>query len=119
MTDLDPSLADLNRHVVVGEQRSVARHGTKVVRAGFLERHIHGPFVVRRRFRNQVRGDVRLGAPIRNRVAGKWVIPATRALRQPGGEFAGVIVAGVDPRYFERVWTLEDEIAGLSIALAA
>ena len=67
--------------------------------------------------RNSPGSPFHLGAPLRNRSTGEWFIPATRALRGVNGEFAGVIVGAVDPRFFERVWTLENAIPDLSIAL--
>jgi PAS domain S-box-containing protein len=67
--------------------------------------------------RNSPGSPFHFGAPLRNRSTGEWFIPATRALRRANGEFAGVIVGAVDPRFFERVWTLDNAIADLSIAL--
>ncbi len=55
--------------------------------------------------------------PIRNRVAGKWIIPATRTVRTTSGDFAGVIVAAIDPLFFHRVWALDEEIPRLSMTL--
>ena len=59
----------------------------------------------------------RFDLPIRNRVANKWIIPATLTVRTAHGAFDGVIVAAVDPLYFHRVWALNEEIPGLSITL--
>ena len=55
--------------------------------------------------------------PIRNRVADKWVIPAARTVRTVDGEFAGVVVAAIDPLFFNRVWALDEEIPKLSMTL--
>ena len=55
--------------------------------------------------------------PIRNRVANKWIIPAARTVRTTNGDFAGVIVAAIDPLFFNRVWALDEEIPKLSMTL--
>ena len=65
---------------------------------------------------NPARGFT-VGAPIRNRVTNNWIIPVTRGLRIPTGEFAGVILAGLDPMYFSRVWALGEEIPKLTMTL--
>ena len=57
------------------------------------------------------------GAPIRSNTVSKWIIPVTRAVRGPGGEFAGVIVAAVDPMYFDRVWALDGKSRTLRVTL--
>jgi PAS domain S-box-containing protein len=57
------------------------------------------------------------GAPIRNRVSGKWVIPVTLPVRGPAGEFEGVMVAGVDSLFFTRVWAIDGELPKLSMTL--
>ncbi len=61
--------------------------------------------------------DFEFGRPIRNRVEGRWIIPATLGLRKADGTFAGLIVAGVDPLFFDRVWAIEKNIPKLSITL--
>ena len=45
-----------------------------------------------------------LGAPVRGRTTGTWGLPATRPIRAAGGVFAGIIAAGVQPDYFDRLW---------------
>jgi len=67
--------------------------------------------------RDTQRTGLDIGAPIRNRTAGKWIIPVTRAVRGPGGEFAGLIVAALDPMFFDRVWSVDDDIEKLSVTL--
>jgi PAS domain S-box-containing protein len=49
--------------------------------------------------------------------AGEWFIPVVHGRRHPNGEFAGLIVGKMDPRFFDRAWTFDSEIAGVSIAL--
>ena len=45
-----------------------------------------------------------LGSPVRSRVTGQWLISAARPLHSPSGAFAGVLVAGLYPPYFDRLW---------------
>ena len=58
-----------------------------------------------------------LGTPVRSRATGEWLLPASRSVRLPSGEFAGVILASVNPHFFDRVWTVEGTIKGQSTAL--
>lgn len=44
-----------------------------------------------------------LSAVVRSRTTGTWLISASRPLRTPDGAFAGVIVAAVEPPYFDRL----------------
>ncbi len=46
-----------------------------------------------------------IGAPVLGRVSGKWSIQFTRRVHDRGGQFIGIIVASVDPFYFQRFWT--------------
>ena len=55
--------------------------------------------------------------PLKNRPAGRWVIPATQTVYTADAEFAGVIEAAVDPLFFDRVWTLENHIPTLTVTL--
>ena len=58
-------------------------------------------------------------APIRARAtaAQEWIIPVSQALWRPNGEFDGVILGNVDVAYFDRVWTVADDLEGLAISL--
>jgi PAS domain-containing protein len=58
-----------------------------------------------------------LGPPVRGRVSGAWMISASRPLISAKGDFAGVMVASVEPPYFERLWNSADLGTGGSIAL--
>ncbi len=58
-----------------------------------------------------------LGAPIRARSTGEWIIPVSQPLRRANGEFAGVIVASMDPSYFGRLWTNDKTIEEQSTTL--
>ena len=62
------------------------------------------------------------GAPLKRNgsaAPNEWVLPVAHAWRKSGGGLAGVIVGLMDPMFFDKAWTLDSEIAGLSIALAA
>ena len=58
-----------------------------------------------------------LGAPIRARSTAEWIIPASRPLLLANGDFAGVIVASLDPIYFGHLWTNEQTIEAQATAL--
>ncbi len=61
------------------------------------------------------------GTPLRRAGAATndWVLPVAHAWRRANGELAGAIVGLMDPQFFDKAWTLDSEIAGLSIALTA
>ena len=73
------------------------------------------PYFIRHRDDPTV--EFMVGAPLRGRFTGAWVLPATRGLRLPSGEFVGVIVAALDPRFFDRVWTVESSMPEQATAL--
>lgn len=58
-----------------------------------------------------------IGLPVRSRTSGAWFISAAWPLRSPTGSFAGVIVAAVEPTYFQKLWEGVDLGAGGSITL--
>jgi PAS domain S-box-containing protein len=58
-----------------------------------------------------------LGAPIQARTTADWILPASRALKDANGAFDGVIVGGVDPYFFVRVWNVGKDIAGQATTL--
>jgi signal transduction histidine kinase len=45
-----------------------------------------------------------VGQPLRSRVAGVWFASFSRRINQPDGSFGGIVVAAVEPRYFERFY---------------
>ncbi|RYX94982.1 MAG: PAS domain S-box protein [Comamonadaceae bacterium] len=45
-----------------------------------------------------------VSAPVRSRVTGRWVISASRPLRDALGNVTGVVVAGLEPPYFDKLW---------------
>ena len=57
------------------------------------------------------RGGARAGAE-------EWFIPVVHGWRRPSSEFAGLIVGLMDPQFFDKAWTFDSEIAGVSIALS-
>ena len=58
-----------------------------------------------------------LADPVRSRTTGAWLISATRPLRDGAGNFRGVIVAAVEPPYFDRLWRSINLGEGGAIAL--
>jgi PAS domain S-box-containing protein len=58
-----------------------------------------------------------VSAAVRSRSSGTWQINASRPIRTPGGALAGVIVAAVDPSYFDQLWSGIDLGPGGAIAL--
>ena len=55
--------------------------------------------------------------PLRSRITGATLLPITRSWRDADGKLLGVIVAAVDPHYFDRVWRSEEPGKDASIAL--
>ncbi|MBI2771656.1 MAG: PAS domain-containing protein [Burkholderiales bacterium] len=45
-----------------------------------------------------------VGPVVRSRSTGSWLISASRPLRNARGEITGVIVAAIEPPYFQEVW---------------
>jgi len=58
-----------------------------------------------------------LGAPILSRTTGTWLIPATRPLRRSDGRIERLIVAAVEPPYFDSLWRGLEVGDGGSVAL--
>lgn len=46
-----------------------------------------------------------IGKPVLGRVSGKWSIQLSRKITSPDGETSGVIVASLDPYYFQQFWS--------------
>lgn len=43
-----------------------------------------------------------IGKPVLGRVSGKWIVPMTRRINQPGGSFGGVVFMAVNPKFFAK-----------------
>lgn len=59
--------------------------------------------------------EFRLAEPLRD----TGLIPVMLPWRRSNGEFLGVVVGLMDPRYFDAVWAFDSEIEGLSIGLVS
>jgi diguanylate cyclase (GGDEF)-like protein/PAS domain S-box-containing protein len=62
----------------------------------------------REHFRAHVPADTKniyIGKPLFVRSSAHWLIPISRRLNTPGGQFAGVLVMLVDPEYFARYFS--------------
>lgn len=59
-----------------------------------------------------------LGAPVKSRVTGHWIIPVSRRINATDGSFAGVLLATVDVGYFQEFYRKFDIGTQGSIALA-
>ncbi len=46
--------------------------------------------------------------PVKSRITGAWMLPATRSWVAADGRFRGVIVAAIDPGFFARTWTADE-----------
>src|SRR5262249_54620537 len=49
-----------------------------------------------------------VSAPVKSRVTGRWTIYLARAINSPEGKLLGVILAGVELRYFEQIFQAID-----------
>ncbi len=49
-----------------------------------------------------------IGKPVLGKVSGRWTLPLSRAIRNAEGESLGVVVASLDPGYFEEVYKQVD-----------
>ncbi|MBT9501515.1 MAG: PAS domain S-box protein [Burkholderiaceae bacterium] len=58
-----------------------------------------------------------LGAPILSRTTGTWSIPATRPIRRGDGSIAWLLVAAIEPPYFDSLWRGLEVGAGGSVSL--
>jgi signal transduction histidine kinase len=60
-----------------------------------------------------------IGIPVKRvgQAEAQWSIPVTHSWRRSNGAFAGVVVGFMDPQVFDKAWTFDSEIEGLSIAL--
>jgi protein-histidine pros-kinase len=54
--------------------------------------------------RDTPRGGIYIGAPVKSRLTGEWIINVSLRLETPDGKFAGVAVGVIDPDYFASVY---------------
>ena len=67
--------------------------------------------------RDQPQTGFYIGDPVRSRSTGTWLISTSRPLTDTAGRFAGVLVAALEPPYFDRLWRSVDLGEGGSVAL--
>lgn len=58
-----------------------------------------------------------VSAPARSRTGGNWLLAASRPLRDGAGKLTGVIVAAIEPSYFDQLWNEIHLSAGGAISL--
>jgi PAS domain S-box-containing protein len=63
--------------------------------------------------------DVHVGMPVQSRSTGKWIIPVSRRIDGPGGQFAGVALATIDIDFFARFYDSLDIGRYGAVALVA
>lgn len=61
--------------------------------------------------------DFHLGPPVRSRVTGRWQLTASRPLRGGPTGPGGLIVAAIEPPYFEQLWSRVETGPGGSVGL--
>lgn len=69
--------------------------------------------------RNSLEPGTHLGAPFRNGLDGRWVIPLSRRIDTADGRFDGVVVAAIDMDFFQEYYETFDIGAHGAILLAA
>lgn len=68
-------------------------------------------------YRQRPQTEFFVGTPVRGRTSNVWTVSASRPLKTRNGDFAGIIVAALDPAYFDKQWRSIDLGDGGSIAL--
>lgn len=68
-------------------------------------------------YREQPQTQFFIGNTVRSRTAGSWLISASRPLPLRDGRFAGIVVAAIEPPYFDQLWRTVDLGDGGAIAL--
>lgn len=68
-------------------------------------------------YREQPATQFHLSAPARSHPTGTWLISASRPLRGSGAALTGVVVATVEPSYFDKLWRGINLTKGGAIAL--
>ena len=68
--------------------------------------------------RDQPQSGFHLGTPVRSRTTGGWLLSASRPLPPgPGKGFRGIVVAALQPMYFDQLWRSIDLGPDSSVAL--
>ncbi len=68
-------------------------------------------------YQQQPATEFHISAPVRSRSTKQWLISASHPLRAANGKVMGVIVAAIEPPYFEALWRSIDLGAGGTVAL--
>ncbi|MGL4996760.1 MAG: PAS domain S-box protein, partial [Deefgea sp.] len=58
-----------------------------------------------------------INEPILSRMDGKWLLPITRRINLPNGEFGGVVLSGMEPAYFIKFYDSLQLPKGMNIEL--
>ena len=72
-----------------------------------LDRQVDGNNYDRAYFqyhRRQATSEVHIGAPVKSRSTGVWIIPVSRGIYRPDGTFAGVALVTLQINFFERLY---------------
>jgi hypothetical protein len=80
--------------------------GTYLGDRAYFKAHLSGP-----------KTDFYVGPPVRSRSIGTWLLGASKPMRSPDGTLRYVIVASVEPPFFDSVWRQADLGPGGAIAL--
>jgi PAS domain S-box-containing protein len=88
--------------VLDGQGRSIYNSAAGLVGSDFSTRDY---FLYQKEHRGP---DFHLGVPVVSQKNGGWIIPASRAWRRPDGEIDRIVVAALDPLYFDHVWTVNE-----------
>lgn len=54
--------------------------------------------------RESAADHLQISKPVRSRLDGKWLLPMTCKIKGSGDQFAGVVLAGISPPYFEELY---------------
>ncbi|MBC7438326.1 MAG: PAS domain-containing protein [Bdellovibrionales bacterium] len=55
-------------------------------------------------YRQNPQTEFHISMPVRSRSTGEWLLGTSRPIRDASGKVTGVIVAAVEPRYFDKLW---------------
>ena len=101
---------------VLGPDGAVVADSVGADRRGIAPPFDQAPFF--RAHLGAVESELFIGAPVRGVVAGKWMVPVSRAARGPDGGLKAVIVATVDAAGFEPLFRTLDTDNQLWAALS-